>query len=65
MPGRKGRDMAGKDKEPQVRGRSGPGSQAASERKRAGARKKGAGRVPTVGKRKAGEEKTGEGGGLH
>ena len=52
MPERK--DMAGKDDEPQVRGRKGPSTQSRGEKKRRAARKGGANAartVPKVGKR--------------
>ena len=65
MPKRK--DMAGKDDEPQVRGRKGPSSQARSERKRRPASKGGANpsrAVPKVGKRDPARGDT-SGDGLH
>ncbi|HEX8335734.1 MAG TPA: hypothetical protein VF621_03345 [Pyrinomonadaceae bacterium] len=67
MPERK--DMAGKDDEPQVRGRKGPSTQARSERKRRPAGKrdaKGSSGVPKVGKHEhAGGGGDDSGGGLH
>ena len=65
MPERK--DMAGKDDEPQVRGRKGPSTQARSERKRRPAGKggaKGAPAVPKEGKRDPSRGDT-SGDGLH
>ncbi len=49
------KDMAGKDKEPQVRGKAGPASATKNEKKRKGRGDAGAdaGRVPKVGKREA------------
>jgi hypothetical protein len=59
----KKKDMAGKDKEPQARGRSGPSS--ATPNERAQARKGKRGRVvPKVGKHDAGEGRS-RGDGLH
>lgn len=53
----KKKDMAGKDKEPQVRGRTGPSSATRNERAQGGKGKQGGGAraVPKVGKRDAGE----------
>ncbi len=65
MPERK--DTAGKDDEPQVRGRKGPSTQARSERKRRPAGKGGAAAsraVPKVGKHDASRGET-SGDGLH
>jgi hypothetical protein len=63
MPERK--DMAGKDDEPQVRGRKGPSTQARSERKRRPATKGGASApraVPKEGKHdSSGGEPSGDG----
>ncbi|HYE15284.1 MAG TPA: hypothetical protein VD968_12630 [Pyrinomonadaceae bacterium] len=60
----KKKDMAAKDKEPQVRGRPGPASATANETRRAGKRGGSApsGRSPKVGKHETGR---GGGGGLH
>ena len=63
----KQKDMAGKDDERQVRGRSGPPTQARSEKNRRPSRKGGgspARGVPKVGKRDASRGDT-SGGGLH
>ena len=66
MPERK--DMAGKDDEPQVRGRKGPSTQARSERKRRPAASKGGTNksraVPKVGKHDPSRGDT-SGDGLH
>ncbi len=59
----KKKDMAAKDKEPQVRGRTGPASATRNERAQ-GARGKGARAVPKVGKRDSGEGRS-QGEGLH
>jgi len=63
----KQKDMAGKDDERQVRGRSGPSTQARSEKNRRTSRKGGgaaARTVPKVGKHEASRDDT-SGGGLH
>ena len=64
MASSKKKDMAGKDKEPQVRGRAGPAS--ATRNERAQGRKKGRGprAVPKVGKHESGEGRS-QGEGLH
>ena len=58
----KKKDAAGKDKEPQVRGRGGPTSATRNERAQ-GRKGKGA-RVPKVGKHDSGEGRS-QGEGLH
>jgi hypothetical protein len=62
----KKKDMAGKDKEPQVRGRTGPSSATRNEREQGAKGKQGSGSrsVPKVGKRDSGEGGS-WGGGLH
>jgi hypothetical protein len=64
MPERK--DMAGKDDERQVRGKTGPPSQARVEKKRRPTRKGGAktGAVPKIGKHES-SRGDGSGDGLH
>jgi hypothetical protein len=61
----KKKDMAGKDKEPQVRGRGGPSSATPNERAQGRKGKVGGARsVPKVGKHDTGEGRSG-GDGLH
>jgi hypothetical protein len=59
----KKKDMAGKDKEPQVRGRGGPSSATPNERAQ-GRKGKGSRAVPKVGKQDTGEGRS-RGDGLH
>ena len=59
----KKKDLAGKDKEPQVRGRPGPASATRNERAQ-GRKGKGARAVPKVGKHDSGEGRS-QGEGLH
>jgi len=59
----KKKDVAGKDKEPQVRGRPGPASATRNERAQ-GRKGKGARAVPKVGKHDSGEGRS-QGEGLH
>lgn len=59
----KKKDMAGKDKEPQVRGRGGPPSATRNERAQ-GNKGKGGRAIPKVGKHDAGEGRS-RGEGLH
>ncbi|HVF45174.1 MAG TPA: hypothetical protein VM936_19265 [Pyrinomonadaceae bacterium] len=63
MASSKKKDLAGKDKEPQVRGRSGPASATRNERAQ-GRKGKGARAVPKVGKHDSGEGRS-QGEGLH
>jgi hypothetical protein len=62
----KKKDVAGKDKEPQVRGRSGPPSATRNERAQGGKGKHGGGprNIPKVGKHDSGEGGS-QDGGLH
>ncbi len=62
----KKKDMAGKDKEPQVRGHTGPSSATRNERAQGAKGKQGGGprSVPKVGKRDSGDGGS-YGGGLH
>jgi hypothetical protein len=57
------KDMAGEDKEPQVRGKSGPASSTPNEEGRAGGAREDEG-TPKVGKGDAGKSDS-RGGGLH
>ena len=63
MTAPKRKDTAGKDKEPQVRGRTGPSSASRNEREQ-GAKGKGTHALPKVGKHDASEGRP-SGDGLH
>lgn len=63
MASSKKKDVAGRDKEPQVRGRPGPASATRNERAQ-GRKGKRTGAVPKVGKHDAGDGRS-QGEGLH
>lgn len=63
MASSKKKDMAGKDKEPQVRGRPGPASATRNERAQ-GKKGKKSSAIPKVGKHDSGEGRS-QGEGLH
>jgi hypothetical protein len=60
----KKKDMAGEDKEPQVRGKSGPPSSTPNEERRSRDDRRRDEGTPKVGKRQTGEDGA-DGGGLH